>query len=241
MVLFRNPESTQALYALILICGGFAVSFFPLRSQVVSGWLNRRFDAESASVYLFLFGKILGFVSLGLLPAVLFYLRFGDTGPGFTALHRLGGQELLIFFLLMSLIIILAYRAAQKEDIYKRIPQMSVSQWGPQMLAVSVFGWGIYLLGYEYIFRQLFLFTWVDAFGPVPAIIANGILYAVFHIPNGKKETLGSIPFGVVLCLITLYTGSFLGAWILHLTLSLSTTLFSIHHNPDMSFNLIKK
>ena len=134
----------------------------------------------------------------------------------------------------------MSYFAASKEDVYLRVTQMSVTRWDYKRLSVSILGWSVYLLGYEFIFRQLFLFTWAEAFGPVTAITANGILYALFHIPNGRKETLGTIPFGLVLCLISLHTGSFIAAWLLHLTLSLSATLFSIHHNPEMSFNLAK-
>lgn len=241
MTLFNEPDTSAALYSLLLLCAGFAFSYFPLRSPKVSGWFFTRYNPEKASVYLFLFGKILGFLTFGLLPAFLFYSQYTFTYQHITGIYVFTGQEWWIFLVLVSGIILMSYFAAGKEDVYRRVLQMSVTEWDYKRLATAIFGWSVYLLGYEFIFRQLFLFTWTDAFGPATAIAANGILYAVFHIPNGRKETLGTIPFGVVLCLVSLHTGSFVAAWLLHLTLSLSATFFSIYHHPEMSFKLAGK
>lgn len=118
---------------------------------------------------------------------------------------------------------------------------MRLSTWGQKEVLISISGWALYLLAYEYVFRGLLLFSTAEAFGAWPAVGINLLLYSVFHIPNGKKETLAAIPFGLVLCIVSLLTGSFWMAFLLHLILSTSTEMFSIHYNPDMRFQFMSK
>ena len=77
-----------------------------------------------------------------------------------------------------------------------------------------------FLVGYEWFFRGVLLFTCVGLFGDITAIIINIVLYAFIHSFNGKKEFLGSIPFGLLLCVFTLWWQSVWPAVILHLLLS---------------------
>ena len=147
----------------------------------------------------------------------------------------------LVMFILILLIVLTASLSVRKPDVMERVPRLRLEEWNIFYILTSITGWGIYLLGYEFIFRQLLLFTWAEAFGIVPAITVNLVLYAVFHLPAGWKETVGSIPFGLVLCLISLYTGSFWMAFLLHWTLSVSSEMFSIYYNPEMKFNLTLK
>jgi len=51
---------------------------------------------------------------------------------------------------------------------------------------------------------------------------------------KGKDEMIGAIPFGILLCCMALLTNSIVLPFLIHLSLALSTDLFSIHHNPKM-------
>src|SRR5436190_4927522 len=62
-----------------------------------------------------------------------------------------------------------------------------------------------FLICYEFFFRGCILFSCIDLFGTVPAIIINLVLYALIHSFNGKKEMYGSVPFGLMLCLFTIW------------------------------------
>jgi membrane protease YdiL (CAAX protease family) len=101
-------------------------------------------------------------------------------------------------------------------------------------------GWAIYLLGDEFLFRGILFFSGIDILPLWLNITINCILYAVAHLPKGKLEIIASLPFGVVLCLISYYTGNFWAAWLIHLTLALSNSLIAIKANPLMQFDFKK-
>jgi membrane protease YdiL (CAAX protease family) len=79
-----------------------------------------------------------------------------------------------------------------------------------------------FLVSYEWFFRGCVLFSCIEFFGTIPAIIINLVLYALIHSFNGKKEMYGSLPFGLMLCLFTLWYQSVWPAIFLHLLLSSS-------------------
>jgi membrane protease YdiL (CAAX protease family) len=66
------------------------------------------------------------------------------------------------------------------------------------------------------------------------AVTLNVILYSLLHWRKSVREAIGAIPFGVVLCLIMLQTGSLLAPVLVHLGLSGSTEVFSFIRNPGM-------
>ena len=97
----------------------------------------------------------------------------------------------------------------------------------------------MYLLAYEFLFRGVLLMLLVPAIGVWPAIIINTSLYSATHIPKGAKETIAAIPFGIALCVITLHTGSILGAFLTHLLLSQLNDYGALYFNPEMK--LVRK
>lgn len=85
----------------------------------------------------------------------------------------------------------------------------------------------IFLVSYEWFFRVIILFSCIAVFGILPAICINVVLYAFIHSFSAKKEFMGSIPLGVILCVFTIWWHSVWPAILLHLILSL-TYEFSI-------------
>ncbi|HRO70590.1 MAG TPA: CPBP family intramembrane metalloprotease [Chitinophagaceae bacterium] len=80
----------------------------------------------------------------------------------------------------------------------------------------------IFLISYEWFFRGVLLFGCMSITGAASAILINLVLYAFIHGVNGKREVLGSIPFGLLLCLLTIWCHSVWPAVVLHLILSFS-------------------
>jgi membrane protease YdiL (CAAX protease family) len=91
-------------------------------------------------------------------------------------------------------------------------------------------------LGYEFLFRGILLFPLVDALGVWPAVAINTVMYSATHIPKGLDETIGAAFLGVVLCLVTLITGTLWVAIVIHITMALTNSFSSIYHNPEMNF-----
>ncbi|MGI8601175.1 MAG: CPBP family intramembrane glutamic endopeptidase [Chitinophagaceae bacterium] len=78
----------------------------------------------------------------------------------------------------------------------------------------------LFLVGYEFYFRIVLL----QAFYFLPiayAVVINVILYSAAHAFSGKKEMIGSVPFGFALCLLTIIHQSVWPAIMLHIILCL--------------------
>jgi membrane protease YdiL (CAAX protease family) len=230
-----NPGLTIALLTLGILAIGFP------GYHVIGSLMMRRMNQtpyfNGYSEYLaHLFRRLLGFLLMGLLPLAVFAiaLELAPSDYGINLHHiRKSGIWIAIF---VPPIILLNYYVAGKPSNLKQYPQIRLMQWRQMDLLVNFISWSIYLLGYEMLFRGFLLFSLYDAFGAPLAITLNVILYALAHIPKGVREMAGSIPFGVVLCLITLSTGSFLAAFVIHATMALSNEFFAINFHPDMKF-----
>ena len=78
----------------------------------------------------------------------------------------------------------------------------------------------LFLISYEIWFRGYFLDDLTSMFSIPVAIGINVLFYAILHILGGQKEALGSILFGIILCLMVVYFGNVWPAIIIHLSLS---------------------
>jgi len=87
-----------------------------------------------------------------------------------------------------------------------------------------------FLFFYELFFRGVLLHSSLIYTNLLGAIFINLILYTLIHSFNSKKEIIGCIPFGIVLCLFSYYAHSIWPAFLIHATLSFmyESTLFKI-------------
>jgi membrane protease YdiL (CAAX protease family) len=97
----------------------------------------------------------------------------------------------------------------------------------------------LYLLGYEIMFRGFLLFSCLNEMNILSAIAINISIYALIHIPKGFKEVAGSLPLGILLCLMTIYTGTIWAAFMTHGILALSNEWFSLKYHPEISIKNI--
>ena len=79
----------------------------------------------------------------------------------------------------------------------------------------------LFLVIYEFFFRGVMLQSVAVSAGIEWAIVINLVLYAIAHIYSNRKEFIGSVPFGLLLCLITIKLQSVWPAIVIHLMLSL--------------------
>jgi membrane protease YdiL (CAAX protease family) len=241
MEILSDIPTREALAALIIIIVAYYAYYFSAFSKVAARWFQRKYNGKESLVYFFIYQKFLGFMFLGFIPALIFLIFFGQEFRIREPIIVFPVNMWLLMPFLLGLIFTMSYFSTRKTEIQSRLPQIRNQTWSPGLIAISVGGWAIYLLGYEFIFRDLLLFTWVDAYGIAPAIAINLALYSAFHLPNGIDETLGSLLFGFILCMVTLQTGSFIMAFMLHLSLSASSEMFAIYRNPEMQIKIRKE
>ena len=86
----------------------------------------------------------------------------------------------------------------------------------------------VFLLAYEFYFRGILFFYLLQSYNLIFAIVGVVLLYVLIHVFDTKKEMIGAIPFGIILCLFSYFTNSIWMAFILHIALSMiyEVTLF---------------
>jgi len=87
-----------------------------------------------------------------------------------------------------------------------------------------------FLLCYEFFFRGILFYSFLKFNGLVVSILYTTIFYVIIHIFDSKKEILGAIPFGIVLCLFTYTTNSIWPAFIIHAALSMSYEISLVNY-----------
>ncbi len=182
---------------------------------------------------IYLFNKINGFIIFGLLPGILVF-AFSHIRPAEVGLSF--GFNNLYWYLpgILFIVVITNFFLASNPDTFSRYPEMRFKEWTKARIAITAIGWIIYLFGYEFLFRGLLFFSIYHSFGLLTSLAVNAIIYSLVHIPKGKAEMIGAIPFGILLCCMALLTGSIILPFLIHLSLALSTDFFSIHYNPKM-------
>jgi len=119
--------------------------------------------------------------------------------------------------LLAMPLLIAAVRLPEMRRFYPEIWPRLPARWTPRRRVAAVAGgWLGYLVGYEAVFRGLLLPLLVAAIGIWPGMAVATGLYVLAHLDRPSAETLASIPTGFVFALLTLATGSFLAALLLH-------------------------
>jgi membrane protease YdiL (CAAX protease family) len=217
----------------------FFFFFYATKKKI---FLNRiikpLFKSGSAGVIEFISYKLTGILFIGIIPFI-FFLLILRTEPS-----RIGlviGRTFHFWYLLILMMIvtaILSFNLSKGRNIQERSPELKIIDWFPRHIVLSVSLWVVYILGYEFLFRGVLWFLCYEAFGFWPALVINLFLYFLVHLPQGKFMAIGALPVGIVLCLLSQLTGSFIAAFLIHSLIAVLTDLFSLYHNHEFSLHL---
>jgi membrane protease YdiL (CAAX protease family) len=168
-------------------------------------------------------GKLIGFhiigiIVLGLVPGIL--LKH-------SILKVLAGNKtpdpILIFLYLLIFIamVILAFKQSKSDYEKKRGLPESLTHLFPDFFISYFIIRALFLLAYELWFRGFLLFDSISWVGAPLAVVANTFLYVLVHIFNSKKEMCACIPFGILVCVLSILFDAVWPAIILHIGFSL--------------------
>lgn len=231
-----NWQTGEFYFALSLasVAIAFAIYHFLNHDDRVRNWISDRAGEADAPVRVIVFQRLSGLIIMGLIPLAV---AMATTGEGFSyfGLNFANLDQVLFWTLCASVILLpVGYFNARRADNQAMYPQMRLSEWSYGLLLWSNFTWALYLLGYEILFRGILFFPILDQYGLVVAISVNAAVYSLAHIPKGMKETLGAIPFGIIVCLAAWKTGNIWFPFLVHTLMALSNEWFSIFLNPSM-------
>ena len=223
------------ILSMVIITITLYVYFF---SSMPARWIAKMLVAQKSldqvtwPIYM---RRILGFICLGSASLVTMVI-YGDKMDEFSGLGFLA--EIKIWLIVIGITIItqiINYFNASSQSNLALYPQIRKEEWSFSLLACSGFTWVIYLCAYEFLLRGVLLFSTLSILDQTATIVLNVAIYAFIHLPKGTKETLASIPFGIVMCILTLASQSIWPAVFLHIVLALSNEWFSLYYHPDMS------
>lgn len=234
-ILKWNPQYSEGIAAIMAFSLSFFLYYFVMISPKIEQRVRKGMDEDNGQAKWVLFQRYWGGIVLGVTALALPFF-FGKTPLDYGMIPSFSGKSLLISGILMALLIGINILRAGSPANLKHYPQIRAKTWDMTLLLKSSAGWVIYLLGYEWAFRGMLLFACVESLGIWPAIAINASLYAFAHLFKGVGETVGAIPFGVILCIITLYTGDFLVAFLVHCALALSNQTVAMFAHPDMKW-----
>ncbi|MGB8357215.1 MAG: CPBP family intramembrane glutamic endopeptidase [Bacteroidales bacterium] len=239
-ILTANQESWSyySVTAIFYVIIAFALFYFITKLKPARRILRR---SERDPALSFISEKITGFLLFGLVPFLLCVIT-----PGLNSSKNIltpGKSEHYWYILLILFIIItfLTFNGSKRKTIQERSPRIRIKNWTIKYCIIATSGWIIYILGYEFLFRGILWLVCYRAFGLWVALVINIVLYVAVHLDQGLAMSLGAVPFGILLCLLTFLTGSFLFAFLIHGWLAISTEIFSVYNNPDLSFSFRKQ
>jgi uncharacterized protein len=213
----------------------FLIYYLLVRYKIIFHLLNRIDEPREQDPLLSFFSaKSTGFVLFGIVPYIIF-ISVAGLGPSEVGLAATESFHfwylLLLSFFIVSLLTCRISKSAGSRAKYSRSP---VKSWSLKNILVIALGWILYLLGYEFFFRGILWFICYKAFGFWPALLINISLYAIVHLDQGILMTLGAIPVGIIFCLFSLLTGSFLFAFLVHSCMAVTNDVFSAYNNPEV-------
>jgi membrane protease YdiL (CAAX protease family) len=207
--------------------------------EIISHLFNRKEKHhERDPLVSFFLGKITGFILFGIVPYLTFICVAGvvpsEIGLTMTNSFRYWYLLILSFFIVLPL----TFWISKNHPNLAKYRQLRIKYWSLKYILISNLAWILYLLGYEFFLRGILWFTCYKAFGFWPALLINISVYSIVHLSQGIQMTLGAIPVGIIFCLFSFLTGSFLFAFLIHCCMAITNDLFSIYNNPEFRFNL---
>ena len=220
-----------------LIC--FVVYWFTSHSSRIKNYYYTKYKFDKAAYKHIFFTKISGFFILGVIPGgicVLFLPSVSLADYGLTLIPTTTLFSFVSFLALLVIVFPIIYISAKNPKNFSNYPQIRSKIWNKKILSIDAIGWVLYLLGYEFLFRGILLFSLVGAIGVWPAISINIALYSATHIPKGLDETIAAIPIGIVFCVLTLLSGTIWIAFFVHVAIALINSFTALKYNPATNF-----
>lgn len=200
-------------HIMYLIAAGFIIYFIISYVFKKLNLINLEGALKSSNGFLLINLKhFLGILLFG----VIFYIAIPEFRPLIAVPEIPELRVLLLFFLVVFISGFLA-----NKTVKKRLSEMTnTSQYG---LDEAFYYFALrfaFLFAYEFFFRGVLFFSILKYYDLLTAFLISTLLYVLIHIFDSKKEILGAIPFGIVLCAFTYFTKSIWIAFIIHVTLS---------------------
>jgi len=223
----------------ILYVAASVFIYYVVRSRDLVARLIHSGKPDSLAVFFLV--KIAGLFIFGIIPFVVLIFYTGFVNQGDLLTPGSSWQYWYILPVVFSVITFLSYSTSRRKNDGFSKPAVRLKKETPEYRFVTISGWILYILGYEYLFRGILWISCYVAFGFWVAFAINVVLYVLAHLDQGYFMTLGAFPFGILLCYLTFLTGSFLFAFLVHSWLAVNNLMFPVYTGSDPSVGIKMK
>jgi len=165
-----------------------------------------------------------------LVPAVVFSMILNDSfHPGTLPSGNI--DWFAVWFISIVAVVFFAFLLEEKSVITNQF----YSKFFPEPIRFYLFSRCLFLIAYEFFFRGVMFENIKEVAGIEWSIILNIVAYSAVQIYSSKKEIIGTIPFGLLLCLLTIKLQSVWPAVTVHLALTLSYEMRLIKYQKSWS------
>lgn len=234
-----TAEDTRIFVPIVSALIFFVIYWFTMKSEKIKKRFYDKYDFDEASTKHIFFTKYFGFISMGIAPTIVCLIMIPEVSLadyGLTFIPETTMFSIIWTVGLSALIIPLASISARKPKNLVNYPQIRAKSWTRKTYILNLLGWALYLFGYEFLFRGILFIPLVEPIGLWPAIAINIALYSATHIPKGLDETIGAIPLGLGLCILTLASGTIWIAFLVHVAMAWTNSLTALKFHPDIHY-----
>jgi membrane protease YdiL (CAAX protease family) len=193
-----------------------------MTSPVLIRYFHGKYGDDEGNLRQVFFGRFLSAFVLGV-PLTLIALFVWEMTPeqiGLTVKKEYALEMTLWLTLCLVINFIMIWPSRRKQMNHQAYPTVRRLIWSRKLVGTYMASWGIYLFGYELLYRGLLFFICVEHMGVLTASVINIAIYAATHAYKGYIEVFGSIAAGLAMCALVYRTESFLPGFILHLQMS---------------------
>lgn len=229
----------QTFFTILVSIGFFTIYWFIFVSKKIKDYFYKKYEFDVAAAKHILFTKYAGFTLMGVFPTILaliFLPHISLADYGLTIIPETTLTSLAWIIGISIIIVPVTMKSAKQPKNLVNYPQIRTKIWTKKLIIHNALGWAFYLFGYEFLFRGVLFIPLIESMGLWPAIAVNIALYSATHIPKGMDETIGAAVLGLVLCLLTVYTGTIWIAFLVHLAMAWTNSFTALKHNPEMKF-----
>jgi membrane protease YdiL (CAAX protease family) len=195
----------EATILVLLTCYSLILVTVVAYERLTAGNKLPRTDLR-ALIYFHLVLITLMLVATCIINAGYFLLQFPD---------KISVVQLAAFLTVFAVISFIPWKKFTNEVTVRQY----VARQPASRIALYTFLRGAFLVIYEWFFRGLLLLGFSACLGMNWAIVINVFLYAVLHLHKSKKEIVGCLPFGLLMCVFTVWWQSIWPAIIFHIQL----------------------
>jgi membrane protease YdiL (CAAX protease family) len=183
--------------------------------------------------------RVSAFILFGLCPIIIVKVLLRDSIAHFGLSRAQGKLHLTYLSPVLVLTVLTMLFFSRRRKIYSRYPEIRGARVSRFYFTMNALTYGMYLYGYECLFRGFLLFGLREPIGDLPAAIVSMTFVTLAHIGTAFPVVMGSSISGIIFSYMALLTGSIWHVFFLHVFIGVGMDYLCVKYRMKVaSFSL---